>query len=298
MKGAVTSGGPAAGVVAGMSRSRSRAGLVLLAASLLGSCSEFFAPLHPDAIRVTPPPVYALWWEQVRECSGVDRKMSSVDFYVVPNRAVLNVNGKYVAGYYDASQHRLVLAGAVEFYGQIVRHEMLHAFVPMAVHPREYFRHRCGDVVSCAEDCRAEAGEPSLPASAARIPESELELSVRAEPLAPSASTYNGRFTLVVSARNPHPYPIVVTLPPSGDAGRPVSFRYRVSSGATTHWYDSRIYDAGATYFRAHETKRAVYDYAIGPVVDDAQYLQPGSYTLDGGFGSRWAPTASFVIAP
>lgn len=262
------------------------------------TCMDALAPLPEGAVRFEPHAVYAFWWEQVVACSGRTGSLVAVDFYVLPGRASFEAGGTAAAGAYDPSGHRIVLAGDFEFHGGVVRHEMLHALVPELKHPREYFAERCWNVVPCDDGCVAEAGAPSIPSAAVSVPLDELVVEASVQPGTPSGQLHGGRFMLVLTARNPHPYAIRVALAPSLDPDpRPRGFSVRVETDGQARFFDRRVLDAGAGHFRANEVRRAVFDYQVGATGDDA--LAPGDYELTGSFSGRPTTQAAlFVIRP
>lgn len=272
---------------------RRHAPLLVALAGAVAACYDS-PPLPAGAVRMEAPAVYALWWEQVRACSRRDADLDRIRFYEVPGG--ITMDGRTIAGYFDARHRRIVLASDWALHPRLVRHEMLHAFIPLQEHPREYYLHRCGDVVTCTDDCMVEAGVPDPRTGVARVAASELDVDVALLPDAPSGTVLDGWFSVVITARNPLPHDVVVTLPPSGDAGPPVSFSYWLEGELGMTWYNGRIYDAGATYFRAGETKRAVHDFRIGAT--EAYRARPGAYTLRGAFGTQSSPDRQVTIAP
>jgi hypothetical protein len=257
-------------------------------------------PLPENAVQIDPLQPYALWWAQTEACSGRTGSMDAVEWYVVPDADVIPSRRGDAAGYYDRVAGRIVLAGKWSLHGGLVRHEMLHALTRETRHSREYFLHRCGDVVPCVEDCRTEAGAPPVRGpSVVRVPPSALEVEVLAEPAGPVGARFGGHFGLVVTARNPLPYDVVVELPPSGDAGRSVGFSFGVRSHDHRYqlFYNGRTYDEGAAYFRAGETKRAVFDFRVGAAFGDSELLS-GPHTLTGGFSTRPAAEYVFSVVP
>lgn len=268
-------------------------------ALLLGAlaCIEVTAPLPANAERFEPPAVYALWWDEVVSCAREGGELHEVEFFVVPGADHIRRDGRDLAGFYDAVAGRIVLADAYRLDPLLVRHEMLHAAIDRSGHPREHFRHRCGDVVSCGEDCLDEAGEPSKHPDVVRIQPSELEVTIAAAPGTPSSSLYDGNFVVVITARNPHPFPVMVLLPPSGDAGPPLAFSYWLDGPLGGVFHNGRIYDSEAAFFRAGETKRAVRDFHIGPVINGRD-IPAGSYMARGGFSSKQGPQTPIMVSP
>ncbi|HJQ11408.1 MAG TPA: hypothetical protein VJ840_10300 [Gemmatimonadaceae bacterium] len=120
-----------------------------IACILALSCDRIVDPALPgDAIRFTPPPVYAQWWTSTEACSGITGSLDAVEFYRIPNASTIpdKTYGE-VAAYWSPASNRIVLADFYEMQGQVVRHEMLHALLRVSGHPPEYFQGRCADVV-------------------------------------------------------------------------------------------------------------------------------------------------------
>lgn len=269
---------------------------------LLVACDVPVAPVLADgAQRFDPPPVYELWWDMVTACSGQRALLSRVRWYVVPGAHTVEVNGERYAGYWTSAGNAIVLAGAAVLDGSLVRHEMLHSVIKEAGHPRAHFLERCGGVVVCEERCIAGAEplppvEPSIP----RVGADVLEVDMSVSPESPSLSRHGGHFTLTVTAHNPRSHPIVVTLPPSTDAGPPVSFEYRIEYQGGASMYNDRAWDQGIIRFGPGETKRQVYDFYMTGIEGfiGRSGLGPGTYHFRAAYGRNWAATSPTVTLP
>jgi hypothetical protein len=179
--------------------------MIILAAV---ACVEPAAPLPSNSQRFTAPPVYQLWWSMVQACSGHTGNLAAVEWYVVPGADSISDGSEGVAGYWSSSDNRIVLIGSGEFNGPLVRHEMLHALVRVDGHPRSEFVRRCGGVVDCRVACVEDAGPPATPAtSTPRVPPDSLELGIEVQPAIPGVNTFDGYFTITVTARNPSNHP-------------------------------------------------------------------------------------------
>jgi hypothetical protein len=103
----------------------------------------------------------------------------------------------------------------------------------------------------------------------------------------------DGNFMMIVTARNAAANPVIVQLPPSGDAGPSASFSYRISGsyasgGSGAAWYDMRAEVPEVTRFNAFEVKRFIFDFRIGQ--GDTRYDRiPGTFRFDGAYGGVWA---------
>jgi hypothetical protein len=257
-----------------------------MAVVVLGACHEVIdPPLQAEAFHVVPPPVYARWWAMTEACAGVTRPMEGVSWYLVGAPVV--VNGRAVRGYWSAGSNRIVLGVEAQFDGRAVRHEMLHALARRIGHSRELFLRRCGGVVSCGEECIADASAPRGPDPAAVVvtPES-LEVSVEISPRDPTGPARDGFVTLTTMVRNAHAYPVTVDLPAPGSG----FFNEILGSGENrlTRFF---ILDPEVRSFAPGEVKRHVVDF---PIADDGfgEGVAPGTYTFRGGFGRKYADIA------
>jgi hypothetical protein len=274
----------------------------LLTVPLLAACEVATAPVLPDgAVRFEPPPAYRLWWAMTQECSGRPGSFTAVDWYVVPGAHFLDVEGKRVDGYWTAPGNTIVLAESAVMDAALVRHEMLHALIRVTSHPRESFLGRCGGVVVCISSCLAEAGPPPPPDPAAlHVSPTGLEVNVLVTPERPARALYGGYFTLTVTVHNPRDQAVVVTLPPSADAGPPVTFEYRIEGSGLAAAYNDRAWDESVIRFGPGETKRRVYDFRMTDVsgLIGRDGLGPGTYQFRAAYGGVWAATSPTVTLP
>lgn len=261
------------------------------------SCMSPLAPLPDKAERFDAPSVYASWWAMTEACSALTGDLGSVRWYVVPGVSSVRLeDGSAVAGYWQARTRRIVLAGESQYQGDIIRHEMLHALLGSAKgHPRSAFREQCAGVVPCTDRCVADGGPPAPlgPATMTVVP-ADLEIGIDVTPTIPGSAVQGGHFTMVISVTNARSEPVMVLLPPSGDAGPPASFSYRITSGSSGAWYDMRAETPEVSRFAAGEVKRFVFDFRNvgGPTRYD---VAPGTYEFRGAYGSAWSAMSSTV---
>jgi hypothetical protein len=270
---------------------------LFLALPLLEACDLTGPALPAGAEHFVPPAVYQQWWQLTEECSGASGNFADVLWYRVPGVDVIPAwDGTSVNARWDASENRIVLAGDTEFAGDLVRHEMLHALLRAGGHPRNEFIARCAGVVVCTKDCITEAGPAPQPDPAAKlVPPSALEIGVEVTPGAPSSSLNGGNFMIVVTARNPSTFPLIVQLPPSGDAGPSVSFSYDIVGSPISSSYDMRAEVPEVTRFAPLEAKRFIFDFHIGQG-ETRYYEPPGTFQFKGAYGGVWAPNAPTVV--
>ena len=252
--------------------------------------------LDPRAERLQPPSVYSRWWSMTESCSGLQGQMSKVSWYQVPGSDVVDSNGEDVAGYWGPISNSIVLAGNGILFGDLVRHEMLHALVrEQSGHSRAFFLEKCAGVVSCGPKCRSDAGPaPSIDPMVQRVSSDVLELSVSVVPEHPTSSVDEGVFAIIVAAHNPNPYPVVVTLNPSA-LNKTFFYSLFTPVGGIGNW--ELALDNGVTHFGPGATKRQYFDLSIG-TRNDGRTVPPGLYTIYGGYNNRRIEVKNFVLAP
>jgi hypothetical protein len=184
---------------------------VVLVAS---GCTDLFGPDFPAAAQAfAAPPVYANWWAVVQECAGTRRSFSAVRWYSVPADFRLQVRGADVDGVVYEDQ-RVVLREEFRMNGSLVRHEMLHLLTRnISGHPAEYFQQKCGGVVTCELQCRADGGTRAPDTLAARpVDERELELEGQAVPDQLHPRDADAIVSVLLRIRNPFGWPVRVAL--------------------------------------------------------------------------------------
>lgn len=270
---------------------------LFLALPLLTACDATGPLLPPGAKRFVAPAVYQQWWDLTEQCSGLSANLSDVIWYRVPGTADIPLgDGSSVNGRWDAVGNRIILAGDSQFAGDLVRHEMLHALLQSAGHPRSAFIGRCSGTVVCTKQCITDGGPAPRPdPSAQLVSPSALQIGVEVTPSAPGSAVNNGTFMMFVTAQNTAANPVIVQLAPSGDAGPSASFSYRIVGSSSITWYDMRAEVPEVTRFAAFEAKRFIFDFHIG--AGDLRYNQsPGTFQFNGAYGGVWAQNPQTVI--
>lgn len=275
------------------SRSRRTIALLLIVAP---ACTTVVDPvLDPRAEPFSTPEVYSRWWSMVENCSGLTGSMQAVSWYQVPNSETVDDNGDDVGGYWSPASNRIVIAGRLTLTGSIVRHEMLHALVRQTKgHPREYFLGRCAGVVVCGAACLVDAGPPSQPdINVVRINSSGLTLTVSTVPQSPKSTIDGGVFTVIVTATNPRPYPVVVQLTQSSGH----TFGYSLGGVAVPNAGFAGILDIAVTYFAAGETKTQYFDFSIGSPPSQ-RVVAPATYRVFGFYDASSISVSNVTIGP
>jgi hypothetical protein len=267
------------------------------------ACHDFVdPPLPAGAEAFEAPAEYELWWQLTQACANRTAPMSRVSWYVVRGARMINDGGKMVSAYWSAGSNRIVLTEEAAKSGPVVRHEMLHSLLQGGGHSRTAFLDDCGGVVSCGEDCLHDAGPaPPAPASAVVVPAESLVVTVTVSPAIPGNALFGGHFVLTVLARNPGQHFVVATLP-DGDAGGAVAFQFEafrpeVASTYYELYYDDPVRDVSVARFAPGETKRHVFDIAIG-AAGQPWSLWPGTHRVNGGYGGQWSPSMTLEISP
>jgi hypothetical protein len=206
--------------------------IVAFALPVILACNEITAPRLPDgAVPMQPPAVYARWWSLVEQCSARSADFRQLSWYVVPGVESIPT---------ESVRH-----------GPLVRHEMLHALLQTTGHPRADFIGRCDGVVVCEWTCRDNDPAPAPDPDAVAVEPSTLEMSVSVSPSSPGIDILDGHIEIIVTARNPAGYPVVVQLEPPRDEGLPITWRYSIWRG--TAWWnrDERANVVESTRFKA-----------------------------------------------
>ncbi|MEO8909699.1 MAG: hypothetical protein ABI408_05670 [Gemmatimonadaceae bacterium] len=277
------------------------------------SCDHLTDPtLPPDAQLFAPLAVYDRWWAMVESCSGITRPLADVQWFATKTDLLNPSNDtEHLEGYYSLAGNRIVIRASDTLDGTGVRHEMLHALLRIAGHPRSAFLERCGGVVSCQEACVQDAG-PAAPApiGTPTVAPSALQITSVVSPAAPSMSNENGMFTFTIMVRNPFPYSVVAVLPARAAGGKLVGYDFDIRSTAGDGVIGSDpVFDDGLTYFQAGEIKRDVFDFAVAPsgfitfygfpgLPQSGIAFYPATFNFAGSFGRGSAPILSVVLSP
>ena len=150
-----------------------RLGLVAAAALTCCAALPVSAPFAPSpyqlddadplayVVRYDPPPVYELWWEEVRECAGVARPLipyEALRFYAVGPDSDFHAGSMIVYALQDWKRpQNIVVAAPMIGRADILRHEFLHALTSPTRyqgHPDSIFRGPCDTLVYHADGRR------------------------------------------------------------------------------------------------------------------------------------------------
>lgn len=270
-----------------------RLGIPLLALilSLAGAC-DVESVLLPDAARpFEPPPVYTTWWQLVRGCSGSTTNLESVRWFTVPG-SIVSLDGRRASAVWIKDGNRIVVAEDHLLRGDLIRHEMLHAQVGVAGHPRSLFLGACAGVVACTDGCVEE--EMPIPVDVARVPADSLALRVAVVPSSPSASQDGGHFVAQVTATNPSPFPVLIEGMTGEIATRGFGFDLR---GPTGGYAESiQVADPSSILFAPGETKSYLFDFFVGSTA--TPYVGVGDYLLFGTFNNERSEGLEVSIRP
>lgn len=270
-----------------------------IAAAICGSlatCTFATAPERPlGAVPLAPPAVYSRWWAMAQSCSGVVGPLAAVSFWQLPGEDSFIRDGRNVLGYWTNAGNQIVLAGNAALDGGNVRHEMLHALLRVSGHSRGQFLAKCAGLVDCGADCIADAG-PAPAADPAALPVSPrlLEVAVDVAPASPSLAQDGGHFTVTVSVRNPQQRSVIARLGTTNIKARSFQFEVRGATGSLAG--NEIVLDASSVTFAPGETKRQVFDFAVGTGFAHRR-VPPGEYTVLGGYGVQIAAPRPLTVA-
>lgn len=225
------------------------------------TCRGIFEPPFPmNAVLISPPAQYRVWWEVVERCSGRTGSFDGVSWYRVPLGEGLTVDGESAAGAWFAARNSIAIGDGWRASGSLVRHEILHAILQTGSHPAKYFREACGDEVLCGRSCE----EPvALPNS---IPLAVEQLSIDATffPAFPSLERDDGKAVVVVRVRNPYGVNAFANASRFAQATCPVGFTLTSASDPTNTDGDCRYLEYhpadARVYFGPYEARRLVFE--------------------------------------
>ena len=250
-------------------------------AMFLPACDLFITgPEFPAEARpFTPPPHFVWWCHLVEQCAVRTGNLDSIQWYTLPD--VIRVEGGEYAGYWWGDGNRVVLAQGNERYGDIVRHEMLHALLHQGSHDREYFGGRCAELVSCNDCFASDAGVPRAEVAAAvELPARSLSVTIEERRPDASFGLDAGFVGLVVRVRNERTTPVLAEL------RHPATFGYVVHAGGETGTYEwtpeTRV------FFRAGQERRWHFDH---------QFCRPGIYPVSGLYNEAHSEPVPITIS-
>ena len=270
-------------------------------AMTLAACSSATSPVEPRAtdisasplsLRYAQPAQYSMWWQMAKECSGLSRDVSGVQFYAV-EASELNTSDDTTAttaGEWFSSSNSIAILKSETNNAAVVRHEMLHALIVAGGHPADKFRDSCSGFVNCEAACAQQVGaQPVAPATAEHVELSDIALTQRVYPAQINMSADpEGWFALVIEVHNPHAYPVWVNLKPfPGRSDIAATFGY--AAGTTTH---QSYVNGESLSLMAGETKRVVYD------LKAKDYMaETGSREIHAFFNSQQLPVVTLNVA-
>jgi hypothetical protein len=260
----------------------------------LGACSLITAPLPPNAEPFAPPAVFARWWAMTEACSGTSGDLAAVRWYRVPGSRFI-FRGQPVAGYWNSSTNRIVLAEDVIEQGDMVRHEMLHALLRRPVHPRSEFLGSCASLVSCQGICTKDDGTWQLPRpDYVVLPPNSLAVSARAE-LLPQEADGQRWFALEVNVQNAGARAVLVAAP--GDRATPHTFGYDLrgpSGGIGGGEIES---DSSTLFFEPFETKKWLFEFLVSSDLSE-NHITPGAYLVRVDYARQGSAGTTIAISP
>ena len=261
-------------------------GLAVLSLAIV-VCTSATEPVLPkDAQEFSPPPVYSTWWNMTQGCSRLAGSLSAVTWYSTEEVVHDLSSGEVIAGYWVPGSNRIVLNSSVMMDGGVVRHEMLHALIKHGGHPRNQFLGNCAGTVDCERACAADAGPyPNPPETPLQVGTESIDISLAVDPTTPSRAIDEGQFSITVITRNLTSHWVTVAPASGVDALQTFSVDANGANGATR--LDELSNDQSQRIFAPNETKKQVFDFAIGDSPFGNQ-LPPGFYLARGAFAGWW----------
>ena len=264
---------------------------IVLFALFATACDLVTAPaLAPDAVRFTPPAVYARWWAMTEGCAGTTRNIEAIRFYHVAGNS-FRAHGDVVSGVYTSRGSSIVIAEDWLLDGGVVRHEMLHAISQRRGHPRDAFLGSCAGIVECEDACVRDAGPwPHTPfellAADSLIVRSDARIS-------PADADGNSFLEVWVTATNPRDRAVLASR--SASAVHETFGTYLQRSQGWGASFAAIADDTSRVYFAAGESKRWLFEFQIGNGVD-RNAVPPGDYLVRGSYGRKQTALERVVI--
>lgn len=242
----------------------------------------------PAAARpIDPPAIYTRWWSMTEACSGRTAPFGRVHWYRVPGGSA-HGNGDDIVAYYSSAGPTIVVSDSAADYGAAVRHEMLHALLNVAGHPREQFLGACADVVDCPSNCVADAGKWNPGVSFETLPVDSMNITGTVQ-LLPREQDGQRWVTLEVTAENPKDRAILAI--PNGAT---LSWGVDVDRQFSTSWSAN---DSSMLFFAPRQTRRWFYELRVAN--DSTLHtIQPGTQLIFGAFGQHWTTPTQILVAP
>jgi hypothetical protein len=258
------------------------------------ACTNVVGP--PAGSRPFQPPArFRAWWALTESWSGLSGNFNSVKWYTLPNSDTFSLEGSTVNGAWYSNGNQIVLGDSEITDGALVRHEMLHALLRSAGHPRGQFLGNCSDIVVCIDRCVEDAGgPPDTSGTAPLLGGSAFTLSTRIVPDTVSLAADSGLFTVTIEITNTTPMAARVRVPMNG--GVPYTL---VQCVYPSDWPDDggavsdllNYYVTVAPSGTPGATRRVVFDQ-----YSDATPTLPDAFTFTGAFAGHPSPPRSLLV--
>jgi len=204
------------------------------------------------------------------------------------------LEGSSVAGFWTSAGNRVVIADGEMYHGSTVRHEMLHALLTRAGHPREEFLGSCAALVNCSDQCQRDAGPLKLPAEYVELPPDSLSVTATVE-LMPRESDGERWLTLWVMATNPHDKAVLVAPPTS--ARTPATFGYYLIGPQGIFSGGEVATDSSMLFFAPQEAKRWLFEFRVDTQVTEYTITQ-GQYAIAGYYAHHFSTFDTLEVSP
>jgi hypothetical protein len=124
-----------------------------------------------------------------------------------------------------------------------------------------------------------------------------LVLGIELQPTTPGVNTFDGYFTIAITARNPADHPVLALLQPSGNSDPSVSYTLSLQGSGGRLSLTSWAWDPEEIYFKAGETKRQVFDLVEG-TAPGAANIGLGAFMARATLGAGHAHTETIELSP
>lgn len=115
------------------------------------SCNGRYITPDPDfgiydriKVPLTVQPEYPRLWQEVQQCSGLQKKWGGIKFYVIDMDVVgLPAHDIWFAAYWNQPDNSITFLQRYVHDERTIKHEMLHSLIGHSGHPDSLFITKC-----------------------------------------------------------------------------------------------------------------------------------------------------------
>lgn len=116
-----------------------RRAVLALVLSALVACA-----FEPTGLPIPPPAIYRQWYAELKACSGLSGNFDAIHWQTAPQ---IHKGLMYYTGWWTP-RHTITVRDDWASDERLIKHEEMHDLRQDGAHPDEYFKGRCGDLMS------------------------------------------------------------------------------------------------------------------------------------------------------